>query len=106
MNKESISAGRATTSSQRIVNVVTSPGTLLPAAPRRVAIIVNAPLTNRFTLSLSTTAALDQGITLYPTNDPLVLTIEKHGDMVTRAWTAISATASQNVTIVEVFAAN
>ena len=104
MTPESIRYGRRTTSSQQLVIVGTSSVTFLVSSPRRVAIIVSAPPTNRFTLSLQTTAVLDQGINVYPTGQPLVLTIETHGDLVTRAWTAISATASQSVTVIEVFA--
>jgi hypothetical protein len=62
-----------------------------------------APNTNRFTLSLASTAVIDQGITLYAGGTTLVLTVAEHGDLVTRAWNAISATASQNVTVIEVF---
>jgi hypothetical protein len=90
-------------SKQDTVNVLTSSTALIPAAPNRKAIIISGPPTNRFTLSLNATAVLDQGITLYASNVPLALNASDHGDIVTRAWTAISATASQNVTIVSVF---
>lgn len=75
----------------------------LQEAADRVGIIVNAPLTNRFTLSLATGAVLDEGITLYPGNDPLILTVEQHGQLVVLAWTAVSATAAQDVTVIETF---
>lgn len=103
MTPDGLQTARKTTSSQQTVSVGTSSGSLTLAAPNRVAIIIGAPPTNRFTLSLQTTAVLDQGITLYPTQEPLILTVEEHGDLVTRAWTAISATASQSVSVIEVF---
>jgi len=105
MRMESVTTGRATTSAQQVVSVTTSSGTFLLAAPRRVALIVSAPLTNRFTLSLKSTAVIDEGLTLHPTQDPLLLTVEKHGDLVTRGWTAISSSGTQGVAVIEVFSA-
>lgn len=92
-----------TISTQSTVNVATTTTSLVPAAPNRVALIISAPLTNRFTISLLTAAVLDQGVTLYPAGRTLSLNIHDHGDIVTRAWAAISATAAQNVTVVSVF---
>lgn len=93
-----------TTSTQTTVNVTSGTAVaLIPASPNRVALIVSAPPTNRFTLSLLGTAVLDQGVTLYPADPPLMFHVRDHGDIVTRAWSAISATASQNVTFVSVF---
>ena len=106
MNLDAIATGRQTTSSQQVVSVGTSSTSFLKAAPRRVAIIVSAPQTNRVTLSLDPSAILDQGLTLQPSTDPLVLTVERHGDLVTRRWTAISSTVTQGVSVIEVFAAN
>jgi hypothetical protein len=45
---------------------------LVPPNPKRVGLILSSPPTNRFTISMGGTAVLDQGITLYPTNDPLL----------------------------------
>ena len=103
MDIDSVRTGRRTTSAQRIVSVATSTTALTGSAPNRVAILVSAPATNRFTLSLDTPALLDQGTTVYASGDPILLTVASHGDLVTRAWNAISATGTQNVTVVEVF---
>lgn len=104
MTRESMQLSRRTTSRQSAISVGTSSGFLLSPSPNRVALIFSAPLTNRFTVSLAfPTAVLDQGITLYPAGNPVTLTVEEHGDIVTRAWAAISATASQTATVIEVF---
>lgn len=103
MTPEGINTGRKTSTAQQTVTVATTSTALVAAAPSRVALIVNAPLANRFTISMLTTAGLDQGLTLYPLGAPLVLTVETHGEIVTRALTAISVNASQNVTVFEVF---
>lgn len=103
MTPQGIATGRRTTSSQSNQTVATTSNYFLSPAPTRVAVIVSAPATNRFTLSLAEPAVLDQGITLYPGKNPLILTVEEHGDIVTKLWTAIGDTVSQTVEIIEVF---
>lgn len=90
-------------SRQDTINVGTTSTALLPAAANRRAIVISAPVTNRFTITILSAAALDAGINLYPSGDPVTLSLDVHGDIVTRAWAAISATAAQNVTIISVF---
>lgn len=90
-------------SKQDTVNVATTSTSLLSAASNRTAILVSAPPTNRVTLSLTGSATLDQGLTLYPSGAVLALTKRDHGDIVTRAWNAISSTAAQNITVISVF---
>ena len=93
-----------TVSMQRTITVGGGVSTsFLEESSDRIGIIVNAPLTNRFTLSLANGAVLDEGITLYPGNDPLILTVEQHGQLVTLSWTATSAVADQDVTVIETF---
>jgi hypothetical protein len=93
----------ATSSASQIVTVNTSNTGFLSAAPSRVAIIIQSPQTNRFTISLESTTVLDKGITVYPTGAPCTLSASLHGDAVTRAWSAISAVAPQDVYVIEVF---
>ena len=91
-----------TISGQRQVSVGTGPTAFLPAKRNRTALIISAPQTNRFTLSITPTATLDQGLTVYPGTLPLVLTRAEHGDLVARAWTAITAGAqAQTVNVLE-----
>ena len=93
-----------TSSVQSTVSVDTSSGSLVDVSPKRVAIIISAPPTNAVTISLEGTAVAGQGIVLYPTNEPLVLTKAQHGDIVNRAWTTIASTAD-TVGVIEVFEA-
>lgn len=90
-------------SSQSVVSIATSSTQLVSQSPQRVGLIIGGPIVNRFTISLESTAVLDQGITLGAAAAPLMLNIRDHGDLVTRALTAISATASQNVTVISIF---
>jgi hypothetical protein len=92
-----------TYSVQQVVNVPNSTSTrLIEAAANRVGLVVNAPSSVGFTLSILGTAVQNQGITLYPTNPPLVLTIETHGELVLRAWAAITS-GTQNVTVTSIY---
>lgn len=81
------------------VDVADSP--LVPSNERRRSLVVNAPLTNRITLTWDSIAVADSGIVLYPGQWPLVLSRHEHGAMVTQAMRAISDTAAQTVTFAE-----
>lgn len=83
------------------VAVDVTEGALVPQNELRRALIINAPLTNRITLSWAGAAVADQGIVLYPGQWPLVLTRHEHGAMVSQAMRAISDTALQTVTFAE-----
>jgi len=86
---------------QTVVNVATTDTPLVPQSPSRVCLIIGAPPTNRVTLTWSGAAVLDQGVTLYPAQPPLVLTAQEHGALCTGAVRAISATLAQNVAYTE-----
>lgn len=64
---------------QKTTSVDTTDSPLLGPNPRRWALIFSAPLTNRYTLSFKRAAVLDEGITVYPTTLPLVLTHNEFG---------------------------
>lgn len=83
-------------------SVLLAGGRVLGPNENRVAIIVSAPPTNRITLSWDLNPTLDRGITLYPTNDPLILTREQIGTVIGQPLAAISAVADQTVTFHEV----
>lgn len=84
------------------VSVDTADSPLLGSNPRRVGLIFSAPPTNRFTLSFGGTAVLDQGLTLYPAGNPLVLPTCTIGGSLSESIRAISAVAAQNVSGIEI----
>jgi hypothetical protein len=94
---EDIRLGRRSPGRQVIVSVATSDGAFVPYAPDRTSLIVQAPLTNRITLSFADPAVADQGIVLYPQGTPLVLDVQHHGALVHGPIRAISDTAAQTV---------
>lgn len=103
---QSLSIGHVmaeSTSRQITRTVETTSGGLISAVPDRVAIILNSPPANRYTISQEGTAVIDQGITIHPVIHPVTLTLESHGDAVRKAWNAISAVANQAVTWIEVY---
>ena len=103
MKQEALELGRQTVSIQRKINVDTTSTLLLEESTDRISIIVNSPASFKFTMSLASTAVLDEGISVYLNNRPIILTLAEHGQLVTLAWTAISETSAQDVTIIETF---
>jgi hypothetical protein len=88
---------RASTVGDQVVTVATSSTVLVPRDEARISLIIQAPLTNRFSLSWGADAVLDQGITLYPGAAPLILYLASHGSVVKGPIKAISAVAGQAV---------
>jgi hypothetical protein len=68
----------------------------------RVALVISAPPLNRFTLSHDGPAILDQGMTLYPNQPTLILSLFSVGSLVRETWRGISAGATQTVQVIEV----
>lgn len=85
----------------RSVTVATTSTRLLGPNPHRRAILFCPPNTNRYTASWEETAILDQGINMHATRFNLLLTREDIGSAITLPLSAISATASQVVTVYE-----
>lgn len=97
-------AGLKTRSYQQIISMTYYESRLLVEAnPNRIGLFIYPTRIRRFTISLEDTALLDQGITLYPGNKPLLLTREKHGELVSRAWTAKTELNTLPVYVVETF---
>lgn len=99
------SAYGKTVSSQRYEDVQTTSFSFIEAIPNRVGLIISSPLVSSITISLDKTAVFGQGgITLHPTTEPLMLSLQEHGDLVSRAWSAISSSGTESISIVEIFA--
>jgi hypothetical protein len=89
------------TAAQNTVTIGTTSTAFIPRSDKRVAIVLNPPLTNRYTISMVNPAVLDVGITVYPGQWPVILSLQDVGDLTRRDWWAISAVAGQAVTYVE-----
>lgn len=67
---------------------------VLRAAAKRVAILFSPPSANAYSVGLDKNVVLDQGITLTANSAPVKLTLEEHGDVVTRGWWARASAAT------------
>ena len=83
------------------VTVTTTGNPVLTNSPNRRALVIPAPLTNRITYGYGSIPVLDQGLTMYPNQIPIILDRSTHGALVTRELFAISAVASQVVGLIE-----
>jgi hypothetical protein len=93
---------RQSTAAQVKVNVGLTSTPLVAQSDKRVALVIGAPLTNRITLSWFNPAVLDEGITIYPTQWPVILTLQDVGAMIMNPIWAVSAVAAQDVNFIEV----
>jgi hypothetical protein len=82
---------------------IASGGFLSPAL-NRIGLILMPPGTNRYSISFDGVAVLDQGITVYPSQNPIFLHSLYVGSLTQRPVTAISATAAQTVQVYEIIA--
>ena len=87
----------------RSVSVLTTSTQLVGPNLKRFALLIGSPLTNRVTLSYGGPAVLDQGITLYPTNQPLLLLFDYLGDAMHEDVFAITTGGAQTIGFVDVF---
>lgn len=87
------------------VNVATTSTPLLGYNQNRKALYFPAPPTNRYTVSQEPTTAVDDGMTLHPDTNGLLLSAKDIGDGIVNPWSAISDTGAQNVTVIEYVAA-
>jgi hypothetical protein len=92
---EDIRIARETKSTQDERTVNTTSGLLVPQDRNRYSLVISAPATNTVTLSFRNPATLLAGIQLKSTDSPLTLTLEKHGEIVTRAIYGIVAAGSE-----------
>jgi len=71
-------------------------------SPRRVALLFLPSTTTNYTVSTESGVSLNNGLTLAQNGELLELTLERHGEIVRRAWYAIAA-ASTTVSFLETF---
>jgi hypothetical protein len=90
---------------KRVVSVGTTDTPLLGPNKKRVGVIISCPSTNRITIDFGIPAVLDQALTMYPSGQPVQLFVRDWGDAIKEEIRAISAIATQNVTIFDLFTA-
>lgn len=88
--------------SELTITVATSSTGFLGANPRRVGLIISSPRTNRVTISVKNPAVLDNGLTLQPAVNPVILRPGDAGNWLQSNLFAIANSASETITVIEV----
>jgi hypothetical protein len=83
--------------------VGTTSGVLIPINPNRWGVIISSPQSSRITLDFGGPAVLDAGVTLYPSNLPLILGYEHIGEAIMTDVFAIGVAGTQTIGWMEVF---
>lgn len=86
---------------QRAAPVGMSSTLLASALTGRVGLILSAGALNRYSVAFGQQAVLNQGITVYPGNQPLVLADRDLGGSLSQDIWAIMETAGESVGVVE-----
>lgn len=89
----------------RSIFVSTAATIMLRANPKRVAIIFSPASTNTYAVSTDPNiASVATGLFFPDGASPLELTVERHGDCVTRAWYVIASPGPIDIGYLEVVA--
>ncbi len=89
-------------SGQTPVNVLTTDTEFCAANPKRVALVVSCPITNRITISAENPAVDLRGIVIPPNNTPVCLHVSEYGDWICRNLHAIANVGAELVTFLDV----
>lgn len=98
MCMEDVRIGRSTVSADASPSIGTTATELVSASLDRYCLIISPPIAGQVTIGFDPNhVASGVGIVLASGADPLVLTIQEHGDMVRRAWYAAVDTGTRSV---------
>jgi hypothetical protein len=96
---EDIRIGRKTKVSQFTVEVGIASTQLVASDSNRVAIRFSNPITNRVTISMRESAVDLNGMIMFPSGNPLALSLGDDGMIVTREFNAIANVAPEFITM-------
>lgn len=86
---EDIRIGRKTAVVEKSVTVALTNTEFIDYDAKRVMLIIFPPASGTLTISVGKDPATNSGITLPSTGNPIVLDIKIHGQLVTKAFTAV-----------------
>lgn len=89
MCMEDIILGRATRTTEHIRSLTNASTPVIDYSNRRIKLTIYPPPSGTLTLSIKSPAVANKGIILLSTSMPLVMTVETHGDIVTKQWYGI-----------------
>lgn len=97
-----IQIGRKTERKFRSVTVGVAATQLVQDDPRRIGLILFAHNTARYTIGPDNAVAIDTGPTIQAAADPLPLSIQQFGQLVTAEMWAVASAAATKVGVVEI----
>ena len=100
MCMEDVQIGRETLSADVTLVVSTSSTLLASASPNRYCLIISPPIAGRVTIGMDSNHVVDAvGLVLAAGCDPLVLTVQEHGELCRKAWYGAVDAGTRNVGI-------
>lgn len=90
---EDVRIGKATTADQNQETVGTTSTNAIPQNVDRFALVLCPPNTGTITFSVQDPAVANEGIVIAAGGAPVVLSLPKHGALVTKGWFAIGSGA-------------
>lgn len=90
---EDVRLGRKIGVSEDNINVLNASLLVVQDSPKRVLLIFYPPLAGTINITIRSPAVATAGFQLLPTSHPLELNIKDHGQLVSKAWYAISDAA-------------
>lgn len=101
MCMEGIRIGRRTKINQYTWSTGVGQAQIVPPNPRRVALMIGSPVSSVAFIAPALPVTTTTGIPINTGQNPIILNIEDHGELVTTAWFGTSA-AGRDGLIVEV----
>lgn len=91
MCMEDVRIGRRSVTTMENVVVTTTAKIAIPPDPHRLSLVIGPTVSGNCTLSLNPGVPNSYGFPLGTSTAPLVLSLQQHGDIVTRGWHAVSS---------------
>jgi len=91
MCMEDVRLGRASYREQKTIVVTDASAVLLSPSDSRVGVVIDNGGTENVTLSLNNPAVIEEGIVLEPSDPPMTLAVQYHGQIVTGGLYAVCA---------------
>lgn len=96
MCMEDVRLGRKVAVTETVVPLLVSAVVVADYSPKRTLLIFYPPVSGTTTLSIGNTAVAGSGVTMTANSSPLILDIQKQGNLVTQRWFAIHSAGGVN----------
>lgn len=93
--------GKGTFVGEREIGVGATGGVLIEANPNRCLIVIGPPKTNNVWLTTSGSPGLGTGIFLGVGQAPLIFDWQRHGNLCSKGWWAVTVAGGDNLSVIE-----